>query len=211
MKANFLPHQKHIVIYHCSYGPGNVTNEHRRWLSEQETQRLAGMKSARRQAEFSLSRCLMKRKLGFTEGQASRVPLLLSKGYLCIEGYPEYAISLTHSSENIAFSVFDPRRSILGLDLEEHNHRRKFGELSSMFSPDERTTCSEAFYRTWTLKEALAKTLNSPLQSMLSTPAKDLLEQHDLSFYTQTFPEMTVSLVHNLSSDLPVIIQSLSA
>lgn len=210
LKANSLLNREHMVIYHCSYAPGNVNEINRRWLSEEEVVRLAKMKSTRRQAEFTLSRYLMKRELGFTEHQASLIHLPLSDGYLRVEGYPEYAISLTHSPGNIAFIVFNPLHHVVGVDLEIHDQRRKFRELSTLFHPEEHSSSAQAFYRTWTLKEALAKTLNYPLHSMLSTPVQQLLEQHNLSFCTKTFPNMTLSLVHNLSSDLPVLIQPVS-
>ncbi|MBU3021181.1 4'-phosphopantetheinyl transferase superfamily protein [Aestuariibacter sp. A3R04] len=209
MNAAPLAHEKHIAIQVCRYEPDNVNIAIRPWLSEKELTRLAGMKSPRRQAEFTLSRFLIKRELGLTKHNASRIHLSLLKGYLRADGYPGSAIALSHSAGTIAFTVFDPRQHSLGLDIEVHNEKRNVSELSNLFNPAEHTASAIEFYRIWTLKEALAKALNQPLQTILSSSVLHLLAQHNFSFHSETPADMTWSVVHNMSPSVPVTIHAL--
>ena len=70
------------------------------------------------------------------------------------------SVSLSHSGGWVACAVADA--AAVGIDIEVHNLRRNFtGIAAAAFGPEEQWRIAgegpSAFYRIWTLKEAMAK------------------------------------------------------
>jgi 4'-phosphopantetheinyl transferase len=142
-------------------------------LSTEEAQRTARFQRPERQRQYLLGRLLLRHAVGRTTGvppssistldRPGAAPLLILP-----DGVPQPGFSLSHSRHWIACAAgFD---AALGLDVEVVDAERDVVALSETgFHPDEHawllrqteTERVDAFYRLWTLKEALFKLLSN--------------------------------------------------
>ncbi|MEG3767552.1 4'-phosphopantetheinyl transferase family protein [Alteromonas sp. 14N.309.X.WAT.G.H12] len=154
------------------------------WLSEEEQRQRLQRRHPNRQAEFIISRALIKKQLGLSLPQAKTMTLRLKNNYLACDNVPDTAVSLSHSHGLLAFSIYTPSKIHIGVDIELRKPRQNIAALSAAFHTSEQSHNTDTFYLRWTAKEALAKALSLPLTEILSKPTYQIMSIHRLSLCT---------------------------
>jgi hypothetical protein len=123
-------------------------------LTDEERDRMAGLRREARRQDFAVSRALRAHARDAVPNAASE--------------------SMTHSGGYAALARAHPAKRI-GVDLELHRPGRRLGVASAVFTKSEMRALEAApgpereqlFYAIWTVKEALAKVLQLPLMEAL--------------------------------------------
>ena len=146
-----------------------------RWTSRQDRAEAApGHKARSSLLARAASRALLARHTGRADWRIERdslgKPFVLSP-----TGAPGPAVSLSHTGETVAVAVAGA--GALGVDIERHR-RRDFAALAAQaFGVEEQAEVAregaDAFYRIWTLREAMAKATGEGLS--LAANGRDLV------------------------------------
>jgi 4'-phosphopantetheinyl transferase len=132
-----------------------------------------------RRAECSLLaraalRALLARNTGRMDWVVVRTPL--GKPFVLTQaGSPGPAVSISHSGATVAVAMANC--GALGIDIEQHRTRDFTALAAQAFGPDEQAEVAihgkDAFYRIWTLREAIAKATGDGLA--LAANGRDLV------------------------------------
>ena len=119
-------------------------------------------------------RALLARETGGVDWQVLRAPS--GKPYILTpSGMPGPSVSVSHTGTTVAVAV--AQTGALGIDIEQHRSR-DFGALAAQaFGPAQQAAVAasgaDAFYRIWTLREAMAKATGEGLA--LAANGRDLV------------------------------------
>ena len=123
-------------------------------------------------------------------------------------------VSLSHSNGYVAVAM-SLEKLALGLDLERTNKPRNFLKLAKHFyHPDEVALIEQhadnehqaaCFYRIWTLKEALAKTLKQPIAQLLRPNVFERIRCNQLQTHSTTINQFDLSLI---TCDFPTSVKA---
>jgi 4'-phosphopantetheinyl transferase len=119
-------------------------------------------------------RALLAQHTGRFDWQIVRTPL--GKPFVVTpSGTPGPAVSLSHSGTTVAVAMAES--GSLGLDIEQHRARDYVALAAQAFGPAEQSEVAvsgaDAFYRVWTLREAVAKATGEGLA--LAADGRDLV------------------------------------
>lgn len=129
-------------------------------------------------------------------------------------------LSLSHSHEMVAVALCMQQQHVFsfGIDLEKTTKLRAFDKLAHHFyHVDEVTLIEQAgrlspkqhaayFYRIWTLKEALAKTLKRPIAQLLRPNVFELIERHNLRNFSTEFYDFAFTLLTTHQKQIPKLV-----
>ncbi len=193
-----------LVINTINYAvPSSL--EHRLFDSERE--QLLLKRSVKSKLTFLRSRALIKQYVGLCFDCANEdVEVVFNHQEQCLHALYDSKlvcrVSLSHSGSAIAIALqLSEKPFIFGIDIENKTKKRDFESLAkTCLSVKEQENLrlnlndSVAFYRQWTLKEALMKATGQPLSTLFSIDSdKILLAQSltsisfDLHEYVGTF------------------------
>jgi len=164
-------------------------------ISEQEVTRAAGFKKSRDARNFILRQGMVRAVLGQyirKEAQAVRfVREESGKPYLNPEeNIHEIHFSPSHTDEMLCLGV--SRKNRIGLDIVKCDSRYPFSATAEyLFTPGERQWITRApsheqqvrFFRIWSLKEALLKTMGGGVGMMQETEVSGIMENRFLNGY----------------------------
>lgn len=106
---------------------------------------------------------------------------------------------ISHSHGHIAVAMTQGRQSLLGLDIEMRDAKRRFAKLAAHFYPEVEArdigNNVDTFFRVWTLKEAYAKAAKQSISTLLSQPILPLLECCPAQVYCQQWRQFDLSLI----------------
>jgi len=115
----------------------------------------------------------------------------------------ETSISISHSKGLVCVAM-SKTDSIFGIDLEYINQKRPFIKLANHFyHENEMQLISSAelphhiFYRIWTLKEALAKTIRQPISQLLSKNVFEEINKRQLHTISCHYQGFDITLINN--------------
>lgn len=131
-----------------------------RWATEEDHARAA---LRRRGAASLLARAVLRALLAEVTGRADWSVRVDARGKPWLADGP--AVSLSHSGGMVAAAVAESGE--LGIDIERHRHRDLAALAAAAFGPREQAAVAAggtaAFFRIWTLREALAKATGAGL------------------------------------------------
>ncbi len=111
------------------------------------------------------------------------------------------SISISHSKGVVAVAISNIT-SLFGLDIEKISLKRPFVKLAEHFYHNEEVKLIKnepkpelIFYRIWTLKEALAKTLCLPIAQLLSTNVFENIADNNLYSLSGQWQGFDISLI----------------
>jgi 4'-phosphopantetheinyl transferase len=174
-------------------------------LHENETVTLHQRKKPQAQQEFIISRILIKqlfingsnKSLHQIDIRFNKISLLLEVFYL--EKRQPFSISLSHS-KGLIFLALSLNKVSLGVDIEHMNTKRDvnllakhYYHLTEVEQVEQRGL--DAFYRIWTLKEAISKHLKQPIVTTLKHNIFDQLPL--LSHQSGVYNDFDLSFVSN--------------
>jgi 4'-phosphopantetheinyl transferase len=114
---------------------------------------------------------------------------------------------ISHSHGAVAACVSNTPMK-LGLDIEFTEKQRAFEKLAAHFYQQEEISLilsaehtSDCFYRIWTLKEALAKTISKPIAALLSQNVFNEIETHNLAVVSGRLGGHDISVI----TEAPVV------
>lgn len=162
------------------------------WLSPAELETLNRRKQVAAKNEFIASRLLLKHLITrHYQAPYSELTILfnsLSKRLEVVHLAKQVPIScvISHSHGAVAAAVSSQPMPI-GLDIEFTEKTRGFGKLAAHFYEQQEVNLintapvtSDCFYRIWTLKEALAKTIGEPIAKLLAKNVFDEINARNL-------------------------------
>ncbi len=173
--------------------PTQVNDTLLAFVTTAEQQRAQGMTSSRRQCEWLAGRALLRQCLGYYTGYDG---LALQFGKTDagkpVLAHPDApAFSLSHGPGWIGCAV--ARSACVGLDIDSEARRNRIGEIAErFFHPVEQSAITragdeagrkQAFFRSWTLKEAYIKALGETINGA---------RLHELGFASNASPLFTL-------------------
>lgn len=172
-------------------------------LHRNETLTLHQRKKPQAQQEFIISRVLIKqlfingsdKSFHQIEIRFNKISLLLEVFYL--DKRQPFSISLSHS-KGLIFIAISLNKVSLGVDIEHMNTKRdvnllakNYYHLTEVAQVEQRGV--DAFYRIWTLKEAISKHLKQPI---VTTLKHNIFEQLPLlSYRSGVYKDFDLSFV----------------
>ncbi|SFC63891.1 4'-phosphopantetheinyl transferase family protein [Pseudoalteromonas denitrificans] len=113
----------------------------------------------------------------------------------------QVSISISHSN-GVVLVALSNTVFTFGVDIEKINLKRPFIKLAKHFYHDDEVAlivnankAHDSFYRIWTLKEALAKTICQPISQLLSKNVFDEIQKRALNTTSCHWQEYDVSLI----------------
>lgn len=175
-------------------------------LSAQEKLTFEKRKQLIAKKEFIVSRVMIKQSVAqlfgldhrqlnvFFDQQESCLKVLFNHQPLPIQ------VCISHSHGNVIVAL-SRTSTKLGIDLEICKPTRPWLKLARHFyHPDEISQIEEQgvarFYRTWTLKEALAKAIKEPIAKLLSQNIYQQLEQ--FTVISGNYQDLDISLITDI-------------
>lgn len=129
--------------------------------------------------------------------QVSRLEALYENNPLPI------SISISHSKGMVCVALSQTSQSF-GVDLEHINQKRSFIKLANHFYHENEvqliSTANQPhtiFYRIWTLKEALAKTIRLPISQLLSKNVFEEIQKRQLYTASCHYDGFDITLINN--------------
>ena len=159
-----------IGLYHVDLTPNASREAHAfRWLDGEERSRWVRFQSQPAQRRFVLCRAALRalicQELGCTNEALGFVVAKHGKPFAALNGKPiEVGFNVSHSGQHGLIAVAPEGQ--LGVDIEERTPRKRLDLLiEGVFSPQEKAELESlegcrklfAFFRFWTIKEALIK------------------------------------------------------
>jgi 4'-phosphopantetheinyl transferase len=157
-----------------------------RWASADDRADIApGRRAGSSLLARAALRALLAKNTGRTDWQIVRSPL--GKPFVVTpSGSPGPAISLSHAGATVAVAMAEV--GALGIDIEQHRPRDFAAIAAQAFGSAERAEVAAsgtaAFYRIWTLREAMAKATGEGLG--LAANGCDLVAGHADDSYRRT-------------------------
>lgn len=113
------------------------------------------------------------------------------------------SISISHSKGIVCVALSQTSQSF-GVDLEQINKKRSFIKLANHFYHENEVQLISAakqphniFYRIWTLKEALAKTIRLPISQLLSKNVFEEIQKRQLYTTSCHYDDFDITLINN--------------
>ena len=203
--------EKQVAIWLCDASNADLqTLNLKQVLHPHEHSILAQRKKQQAQQEYCISRMIIKRVLVSTFAHkasefASRFDA--EQRQLQLWHHDQLlpvSVSLSHSNGFVAVAMSLGNHAF-GLDLERTNKPRAFLKLAKHFyHPDEVALIEQSaaneqqaacFYRIWTLKEALAKTLKKPIAQLLRPNVFELIQSNQLHSQSTQINQFDLSLI----------------
>jgi len=121
------------------------------------------------------------------------------------------SISISHSKGMVCVALSQTNQTF-GVDLEHINQKRSFKKLANHFYHENEvqpiSTAKQphnTFYRIWTLKEALAKTIRLPISQLLSKNVFDEIQKRQLYTASCHYDGFDITLINNTPLNSVVI------
>jgi 4'-phosphopantetheinyl transferase len=185
-----------------------------KWLNETDLQIPTTVPETRARRNSRLGRTCLRALLFCITGKAGWIfrtdpqgkPFVLSA---CGTAGPHISLSHTHGMIAVALSPTHP----LGVDVEYHRHRDFAALAAYAFGPDEQHYVAQggapAFYKIWTLREAIAKATGEGLPSAADGRSRIAAPQRDGAwseaawnlFYTRPDAEHSLALATRGQAD----------
>lgn len=165
----------------------------KKYLHENEAKTLHQRKKPQAQQEFIISRLLIKLLyINQTDKTLNEIEIKFNEKHLRLEMFYldkllPISISLSHS-KGLIFIALSLSNVSLGVDIEHINGKRDIESLAKNYyhlSEIEQLEHRDksAFYRIWTLKEAISKHLKQPI---VTTLKQDIFEKLSWCYYQST-------------------------
>lgn len=158
--------------------------------------------------EYIISRYIIKHALSFSlncqlNQIETRFNERISRLEVIYNGQPlKTSISISHSKGMVCVAI-SQTESIFGIDLEYINQKRPFVKLANHFYHENEIKLisnseqsHDIFYRIWTLKEALAKTIRQPISQLLSVNVFDEIQKRQLYTISCQYQGFDISLIN---------------
>ncbi len=190
-----------IEVLNVDLGTVDQLDDHHRYLDEDERKRASLFKFEKHRKQFLIARYLLRTRVSqILEKPISRVRLEYSKYGKPKLSSGEFFFNISHSNEHVILAISDEGE--IGVDVEFVQEKKDLRKIASrFFSPGEMEVLEtlteeafvDAFYVTWTKKEAFIKAhgdgLSIPLQQFEVEIFQDHSSLRRLDFGSSTAAE----------------------